>query len=253
MFIKLDKDPVQRRVQILIAFTLLLCFSLWLSVRETQSRWINVPPLPSRLSVAASSLSDSSFAYRSIGLMLQNLGDVGGRTTSLRDYDTARLKDWFMLQNALDPRSNFTPGLAAYYFGGIEDSPQHLNPLIDYLEFVGNDPQGEKWRWLAQAVFISRFRAKDMDRALILAKELAALADKNPHIPIWARQMPALVLTAKGDKEAARFILLSILKSNAEGKIKLEQAEINATVDIICNRTMSKAEAQSLDLCKNLK
>ena len=38
-----------------------------------------------------------------------------------------------MLENSLDPRSDFAPFLAAYFFGNVRD-PEKLGYLVDYLE-----------------------------------------------------------------------------------------------------------------------
>lgn len=255
LWISLDRDPYQRKVQILIGLFILLSFGLWLSVRDVRSVWLNVPPIPSMFSIKASSLSDDSLSYRMLGLMLQNLGDTGGRTTSLHDYDTARLKDWFFLEHALDPQSNYIPALAAHYFGAVQQdyAAQKLGPIIDYLEVVGLSGQPGKWRWLAQAVSLARFSMHDYTRAYDLSLKLAQIADQDPTIPNWARAMPAFVRNQQGDKEGAKNIILAILSSVAKGEIKIHPEEINHMRDVVCNRLMTPQEvAAAGELCKNI-
>ena len=121
-----------------------LNFATWNYSRHMQARWANVPPAPSVFSASFSGLGDFSFSYRVIALMLQNLGDMGGRTTSLLDYNYEDLSDWFMIQHKLDPHSDFTPLLASFYFGAVSDESK-LQPLVDYLRIAGASPEGEKW------------------------------------------------------------------------------------------------------------
>lgn len=230
-------------IKILFAITILCNVLTWLSVRDVRARWMNVPPVPSEGGAAFLTLGDKQFAYRVIGITLQNLGDSGGRATPLKDYDYQRLADWFMLQEKLDPISNFTP-LLGMFFGGSQD-PTKLRPLIDYLTVAGNKTEGEKWRWLAHAVYLARYKLQDEGLGLELAYKLAGL--KNPDMPVWTRQMPGFVLNTKGDKQAALAIMVKILKSSAD---KLNPNEVNATVDYICTRILDETEAAVHPLCQ---
>ncbi len=138
-------------IQVFIAISLALNILFWFSVRDVRAKWGNVPPAPDMKYAASMGLGDRSFAYRSNGIMIQNLGDTGGRTTPLKDYDYNALADWFFLQNALDPHSNYVPYLAGYYFSALQE-PEKYYPVLDYLEKVGSQDDGKRWRWLAQAV-----------------------------------------------------------------------------------------------------
>lgn len=220
--------------------------SVWLHVRDVRGQWLNVPPIPSETGVTTSTLGDKQFAYRLIGIMLQNLGETGGRNTAFKEYNYEDLSSWMMLADKLDPQSHFTPFLAAYYYGASNEADQ-LEPLVDYLAVVGVRPGGERWRWLAQAIYIARWQMKDLDKALLLARRLAGLSE--PDMPAWTRQMPAFILNAKGDKKEAIAIMLEILRSSAE---KIHPNEVNFTRDYICNRLMSEAEARDMTLCQNI-
>jgi hypothetical protein len=234
-------------VQGLLVLAILAELFLWLSVRETQARWANVPPIPSEAGITAFTLGDKQFAYRIVGVMLQNFGDTGGRSTAFKEYDYEELTRWMFLADSLDPVSNYAPYLAAYYFGAIPEA-EKFRPMLEYLRTVGLRSDKEKWRWLWQAVFISRFGMRDFDKALELANELAA--HPNPDIPSWARQMPAFVLTDKGDKQAALAVMVELLKTDAN---KMEPAEVNSILHYICDRLLDESEAQSHALCQDLK
>lgn len=220
-------------------------FLLWLSVRDVQAKWLNVPPVPSQENAAGSGLGDAQFAYRNISIMLQNLGDSGGRTTPLNAYDYDELGRWFMLADHLDPKSNFIPFLAAYYFGGVEGAPEKLPPVIKFLEHVGGRGINEKWRWLAQAVHLARYKYNDMDWALLLAQKLSSLSVTN--MPIWAKNMNVLVMNARGEKESAYQMLMQILQTEGDN---LHPTEVIFMVDQICNAILDEREAKVHPLCQ---
>lgn len=234
------------------AIRLYLCFTVaialnvafWLHARTMLPSWGNVPPVPTATSAAFSMLGDTGAAYRMLGYTLQNLGNTGGKYEPLKNYDYAQLEKWFFATHDLDPRANFVPFLAAYYFGGIEDEPERISHVTNYLAEAGADPYPQKWRWLAQAVFFARFKEKDMDKALMLANRLAALPTD---LPPWAKQMPAFVNMAMGNKQASYELMVHMLKTEGD---KLPANEINAMVAYICERTLTRAEAAENPLCQ---
>lgn len=217
--------------------------AFWTVSKDRRAVWHNVPPAPSARGAVAVGLGDAQFAYRAQGLALQNLGDTGGRSTALNDYDYRGLGRWFALQDALDPRSNYMPMLAAWYFGASPD-PEDLRHVIDYLEVVGQRPYGEKWRWLAYAAYLAQHKINDLDKALDLAQLLAR--GTEPGMPGWTRSMPALVLNEKGDKAAAYAIMMSILSSSAD---KLDPAEVNNMRIYICEQILDAPARKTNPLC----
>lgn len=230
-------------LQICLVIVLLINIMFWFTGRNIQANWNNVPPVPDQKYASAYGLGDVNFAYRLNGIMLQNLGDTGGRVTSLKDYHYDDLAKWFFLQYSLDKHSDYIPYLAAFYFGGVQE-PEKFRPVLEYLEKVGRQVEGEKWRWLAQGVFLARFKMKDLDRALEMAQILANT--KYEKAPSWVRQMPAFIMTQQGEKKAAYALLLEILKSSAAD---LHPNEVNAMKAYICERTLSKEEAAVNPLC----
>lgn len=227
-----------------------LCFValclVWTRTNKYQVKWLNVPPAPHVFSQSVSGGGDEEFSYRLYSVFLQNFGDMGGKITPLKDYDYDHLSDWFFALDGLSGRSNYVPFLAAYYFSAVQDD-QKLRPLIAYLEHAGNNTQGQKWRWLAQAVFLARFRLGDYDLALSLAEKLENL--DNPDMPFWARHMSVYVMTAKGEKEAAYQLILSILQ---DGVDTMDPAEVHSTVYYLCNAVLDKDEAQKDPLCEGV-
>jgi len=248
MFDRVPLTALYRRPLHLVHWVFALAFALnsllWLQLKPLQAEWINVPPVPAIETAAMLALGDTQLAYRVNGLMLQNIGDIGGRSTPLDQYDYERLGPWFMLQHQLDPVSNYMPYIAAYYYGATQ-RPEDVGPIVDYLELVGDSTEGIKWHWLAQAVHLARYNLNDLDRALELAHKLAAL--DRPDLPHWARQMPAFVMMEQGDREAAYEMLVLMLHSDHD---QMSQAEVNFLISYICERIMEPEEAARLELCQ---
>lgn len=236
---------LERHKFILIFLTLavILQFSVWLTLRPIQARWINIPPVPERLTASFSTLGDDQFAYRLYAMNLQNMGDEGGRVTALKDYDYNRLGDWLHLLDDMDAQSNFMPLLAAYYFGGTQN-PLQLTPVVDYLAEVGRRGVSEKWRWLVQAIYLVRHRQGDMNKAMYLSEQLAKLPVP---MPVWARQMDIIAKSDMGDKATAKALIIEMLKSEGD---KLPANEVNFLFDILCNRLQTEYERLSNPVCK---
>ncbi|PJB71334.1 MAG: hypothetical protein CO093_05415 [Alphaproteobacteria bacterium CG_4_9_14_3_um_filter_47_13] len=231
-------------------FIFVLCFLAFIchagfsiSNRSLKASWKNVPPVPSEAGAVAMAAGDRELAYRMIGSMMQNLGDSGGNITSLGAYNFERLGQWFFLEDKMDWRSDYIPLLAAYYFGGTEN-PGQLDPVIDYLAMVGQRPYGEKWRWLAHAAYLARFKQSDLEKAMGLAYILAGMNIAG--LPIWASQMPALIAGAKGDKETALALMMSVLQDKSR---TLDPTEVNFMIDYICTRLLDKSEAGQNPFC----
>jgi hypothetical protein len=237
---------LEKKVSFALFFALAANVIFWFSLRDMQAKWGNVPPAPKEHFAAFYGLGDEAFAYRINGLMLQNMGDTGGRVTALKDYDYDTLTDWFYLQDKLDPVSDYIPFLASFYFSGTQD-PEKFRPVLSYLEMVGVRTEGIKWKWLVQGVFFARHKLKDLNRALELANVLAKA--ENPDIPHMFRNLPALVLNEKGDSREAYGLLVSTLKANLD---KMSSEDINATRAAICDQILTPEEAKSDPLCEGL-
>lgn len=222
---------------------LVLNISFWLLTNQLRPVWGNVPPVPTQRGAAMMALGDTQFSYRLTGLMLQNLGNIGGESKSLKEYDYDLLGKWFFLADRMDPVSNFVPTLAGLYFGATTNN-KSLTPVIDYLAAVGQRPEKNKWRWLAHAVYLARFKQGDLNKALQLAEMLASLPRDD--MPLWARQMPAFVMTAKGEKEAAYNLMIEYLKSEID---HMDPIEIRFMRDYICDRILTPDQASKNDLC----
>jgi hypothetical protein len=226
-------------------FLLLIALNigLWTQTNTLRPSWGNVPPAMSERSASIMALGDREFAYRMLGLTIQNIGNTAGTTTPLKDYDYNALKNWFFLEDKLDPASDFMPNLAAYYFGFSQNN-QQLTPVIDYLRVAGQRPEKDKWRWLAYAVYLARFKQGDLTTALDIANILAN--EKRDDIPLWARSMPAFVMSANGNKQAAYAVLMSVLSSSGKN---LKPDEIFFIQNSVCTKLLTPDQAAKNKLC----
>lgn len=219
----------------------------WSQTRDLRAHWANVPPAPSESGAGFMALGDRQFAYRSSGIMLQNLGNLGGSSTPLKDYDFKALGGWFRLLDRLDPESDFMPFLAAYYFGAAPEGTD-ISPLVDYLEETGSRPGDRNWRWLAQAVFLAHYRMNDFNRALELADKLSRMWE--PGRPGWMKQMQAFLMAERGDRQAAYDLMIRII---TDGKDDLHPEEIHSMVIYLCTRLLDPAQAAVHPLCTNIR
>lgn len=230
---------------------LLLCVTLnvamWFYTHKRFEKWPNVPPAPTENSLAASFLGDKALAYRVWGLALQNFGNTGGNYEPLKNYNYTSLGQWFNLLDSMDPHSDFVPLLAAYYFSATQTPLKQLPPVISYLEKVGSRPEGEKWRWLAQAMYLERHKMHNMNEALRLSKKLGDMY--RPGMPAWTLQTQALITDKMGDKQAAYAMLKVMLSTQTD---QMDPAEVYFMVDYICRRILNRQQAQQEKVCETL-
>ncbi len=227
-------------------FILILVFNIgfWLYSKKFLPQWNNIPPVPSKTAMVSTGLGDNQISYRLTGYFLQNTGNVGGLYESLKKYDYQELEKWFYLSEELDPRANYVPFLAAYYFGALEDPSEKLTPVIDYLAHHGTLDYPQKWRWLAHAVYLSRYKQSDMEKALGFANTLAGL---KTDVAPWARQMSAFVHIGMGNNEAAYEMMVRML---ATEKDNLHPNEVNEMLRFICTRALNSVQAAQNPLCQ---
>ena len=192
------------------AVTLQLLF--WWNTRELRPPNDVLDEPPGLLAVDIVSLSDRQAFFRLQTLELQNTGDLNGRITPLRDLDYERLVRWFALMDRLDARSGAIVSLAGFFYGQTGGKAD-VRRIAEYLRRHALADPERKWRFLAHAVYLARYRADDVPLALEIARDLAALPVAG--LPVWTRQMHAFILADVGDREAARDIMEVILATDA--------------------------------------
>ncbi len=241
-------QPQERaRLKIYAVFLVVLILNVayWWATHRLYPKWINVPNAPTENGLLLSFLGDRSFAYRSWALGLQNFGNIGFETQPLKNYNYAELNRWFFLLDKMDPYSDSVPMLVAFYFSATQNPKEHIPYLISYLEEVGARPEGQKWRWLVQAVYLARHKLEDKQEALRISYKLKDMY--QPGMPAWVLNMPAFISLDMGDKQVAYDLFVEILKSSAQD---LHPNEVNWMVENICTKILTPAEARVNPLCQ---
>jgi hypothetical protein len=220
---RLFRYPSDALVAALLSIQALFWFgvpSFWEGTRHILPHMEIVPDVPSDVAVKALSLGDAQFFFRTLAFEIQNAGDSFGRFTPLKDYDYPKLKRWFELLDRLDSRSNFVPSLAAYLFSQSQRA-EDTRYIVEYLDEHASRDMENKWWWMYQAAYLANHRLNDKQLALKLAYKLAATPKKD--VPIWVRQMPALIHEELGEKEEA----LAIIYGIGEKVDNLSEGEMN--------------------------
>jgi hypothetical protein len=229
----------------LLVLVVFLNIAYWLFSHREYPKWTNVPQAPTEDRMLMSFLGDRAFAYRAWALGLQNFGNIGFEVQPLKNYNYAELNRWFFLLDKMDPRSDSVPMLAAYYFSATQKPKEQVPYLISYLEEIGVRREGQKWRWLVQAVFLARHKLEDQQEALRISYKLKEMY--RPGMPAWVLNMPAFISLEMGDKEAAYDLFVEILKSSAN---ELHPNEVNWMVENICTKILTPDKAKINPLCQ---
>jgi hypothetical protein len=225
--------------------SLVSVFALWKYSRPLTIEWQNVPPAPTQTTALALSLGDEQFSYRFLGMMLQSFGNTSGRFEVFEDYDYSALYDWFLLLDNIDSRPEYLPYLATYYFGSSSIDEQ-IKVITKFLELVGSRSGRKKWKWLTQAVYLARYRLKDLEHAQYLARKLSNHSD--PDVGAWARNLNSYIMAEMGDKEAAINLTLMLLKNNAH---EMSRQEISLLTGHVCEDLLDELERQKFEMCSN--
>jgi len=220
--------------------------ALWSHYKAVKPDFIVVPEPPSLRSAEAYSLGDKQFYFRRLAFTLQNAGDTFGRFTALKDYNYAKLAEWFALMDALDRRSEAVPTMAGYYYSQSQnaaDAQYIVDYLVAHVKRNADIPE-KKWWWLIQAIYLANHRLNDTQQALKIAYMLQDFPAGS--VPIWAKQMPAFIHEQLGENEAALRIMEMAFKEYSE-KDNISPGEVNFIQHFIRNRIAALPETGKFD------
>ncbi len=192
----------------------------WNVSKEYKPNLSIVPDVPSKLSVKAFAFGDEEFYFRLLAYRLQNAGDSFGRFTALKDYNYKKLYNWFSLLDTLDHKSNYVPSMASYYYSQTQRTAD-VRYIINYLDEHSEHDLSHKWWWMSQAVYLAGHKLKNQDLALKLAYKLSKTPLNN--VPLWVKQMPALIHEQRGEMNEALYIIQNII-DNADN---ISEGELN--------------------------
>jgi len=229
-------------------YTLLLVFvgmqmGYWYKTSDITPDMGVVPEVPGRETLHALTFGDGQFYFRTMAFTLQNAGDTFGRFTALRYYDFNKLYHWFSLLDELDSKSNMIPSMATYYFAQTQNTPD-VRYIVDYLYEHATKDVAHKWWWLMQSIYLSMHKLNDSDLALKVAKPL-----QDPSVPVWAREMTAVVHEKRGEMDDALHIMEAI-KQNAEN---IPDADLNYMTYFVKERLGKLEESKKFGVWPPLK
>jgi len=171
------------------------------------------PPAPGVLRLA--SFGEPAAAARLAMLYVQSFDQRAGNDIPYRTLDYGRLIGWLRAILDTDPRSSYPLFAAARIYAENPD-PRKARAMLGFIyrEFL-KDPN-RRWRWLAHAALLAKYRLGDLPLALRYANAIDRLTTRRD-VPLWARQMRIFILEDMNEIEAAKVILGGLL---ASGKIK---------------------------------
>ena len=188
----------------------------WQSARVPAPRAASdLPPAPSPAMLRLASFGEPAAAARLAILYVQAFDLRGGNDIPYRDLDYGRLIGWLQAILATDPRSQYPLFVAARIYAENPD-PRKARAALEfvYREFL-EDPN-RRWRWLAHAALLAKYRLKDLPLALRYATAVERLTTA-PDVPVWAKQMRLFILEDMDELQAAKVMLGGLL---ASGQIK---------------------------------
>jgi len=170
-----------------------------------------VMPLPDVPSESAMNLlvaSDKAFAYRVLILWLQQFDVQAGQYISYQSMDYEKLIHWLQTLNKLELTSQYPLLLATRVYSRVADTNK-TRMMLEYVfkEFQTNP--GKNWRWLAEASITAQHKLKDLPLALKFATALAE--EKNPDIPLWAKDIRLIILENLGEFEQIKLLVGGLL------------------------------------------
>ena len=179
------------------------------NVKDIRPELGYVPTPPSAEFIDGLALGDRQFLFRILALTIQNSGDTFGRFSPLKLYNYEDLRSWLYLQDILDPKSDYMPSLAAYYFSQTQ-TVADISYLVDYLYDHAKQDVTNKWWWLMQTIYLANHKLKNPDLALEVAKPL-----RNSELPVMAQQLLAIVHEQRGEIDQA-FDIIKEIQRNVE-------------------------------------
>jgi len=168
-----------------------------------------LPPAPRPLVLRLASFDETAAAARLAMLYVQSFDLHAGNDIPLRELNYRRLIAWLRSIVATDPRSQYALFAAARVYAEVPvDAKKRQILRFIYQEFL-QDPN-RRWRWLADAAMIAKYRLHDMPLALRYAAALERDTTAQD-VPGWARQMVVFILEDMNELQAAKIVLGGLL------------------------------------------
>lgn len=206
---------MQRRALKLIQLGLFLAF---LAVQQfiAPDPLARQRPLPAPVdaeTIRLLSLGEAMIASRLLSFWLLTFDTRAGAVVPFESLDYERLAGWLGVIQTLDPLTAYPSITASGVFVDVRD-PARARRMLEFVYRQYLKAPARRWRWLAQATMLAKYRLDDRQLALKFARALRRHA-AGTDMPAWARDMEFIILQQMGELEAARAVITALLDSGA--------------------------------------
>lgn len=206
---------VPRPVKAFLALALAAQIAWHAQLPKLRPKAADLPHPPSVAALRLASLGEPVAAAKLLMLYVQSFDIQPGLIIPYEDLDYERLTAWLAVILELDPRAEYPLFAASRLYADVPD-PAKERQMLDFIyrEFL-KDP-GHRWRWLAEAALLAKYRLKDLPLALKYAEAIRTRAT-GKGVPDWARELQIFVLADMNQLQAAKVLLGELFTS---GQIK---------------------------------
>jgi len=176
---------------------------------------LDLPPPPAPGMLRLTSFGEPAASARLAMLYVQSFDLRAGNDLPYRKLDYGRLIGWLRAIVDSDPRSAY-PLFAAARIYAINPDPRKARAMLEFIYREYLKEPNRRWRWLADAALIAKYRLGDLPLALRYANAIDRLTTRRD-VPLWAKQMRVFILEDMNEIQAAKVIVGGLL---ASGRIK---------------------------------
>lgn len=181
-------------VKRLLSLFFIFVFLIWFLLTKNIKPDLTITPVPPGAHLLkALSMGDDNLVYRHYGYQVQIAGDDYGTTTPLKNYNYAKLQKWFYLLDEFDPKSEYVPSIAGFYYSNSQNKLDNVY-IVDYLVKFGDRNPTKNWRWYTTAVYLASVMLHDHERVKEIAGKLVTL---DSSVPLWARTIGIFIASKK--------------------------------------------------------
>ncbi|MCV6636537.1 hypothetical protein [Candidatus Albibeggiatoa sp. nov. NOAA] len=177
---------------------------------KKNSKYQPLPDAPSQNILNLQSFGDNIVLSRLLILWLQSHTSQNGLYLSNNDINYKYLTDWLNAILQQDSHTQYPLFLASYQYILVKH-PQKQRQVLEFIHQQFYIDPKRRWRWLAQAAVIAKYRLQDLPLALKYAEILTAYAPIIPDMPDWAKEMQIFILEDMGELAQARLLIGGLL------------------------------------------
>ena len=172
-----------------------------------------LPLAPSAGWLRVMALGNAGLASKLAMLWLQGYDDQPGVSVPFRRLSYDAVVSWLDVILELDPETRY-PLLSAIRIYGQVNDPGRVRTMLEFVYEQFLLAPNRRWRWLAEASIVAKYRLHDSRLALRYAPALTEHATA-PGVPFWARDLSVILLSDMGEYEAARGLIAALLRSGS--------------------------------------